>query len=110
MTYNVLQELVETIHERRAAATGTSYTKQLIEKGTLKCAKKVGEEAVEVALAAVAEDDDAVAGEAADLIYHLLVLLEARDIPFDAVLTKLADRKGRSGIAEKASRSTAPAD
>lgn len=104
MAAEVLQQLAATIAERRSAQPGSSYTQKLLAKGTLKCAQKMGEEAVELALAAVAEDDDAVVGEAADLLFHLLVLLEARDVPLTAVMERLAERQGISGLVEKAQR------
>lgn len=104
MAQDILQQLAFTIAERRSAEPGSSYTQQLLSKGTLKCAQKMGEEAVELALAAIAEDDDAVAGEAADLLFHVLVLLEAREISLNSVLERLEARRGTSGFAEKARR------
>lgn len=103
-TQTVLQDLAATIRARRTAEADASYTRQLLDRGPLKCAKKLGEEAVELALAAVGEDDEAVIGESADLLYHLLVLLEARQIPLNDVLAALSARQGISGVAEKAAR------
>jgi phosphoribosyl-ATP pyrophosphohydrolase len=76
----------------------------LLDRGVAHCAKKLGEEAVETVLAAVTEDRDRLAAEAADLLYHLLVLLQARDIPLATVEAVLAERTRQSGLQEKASR------
>ncbi|MEE9587828.1 MAG: phosphoribosyl-ATP diphosphatase [Hyphomicrobiaceae bacterium] len=96
--------LVDTIAARRRESADKSYTRQLLDGGPAKCAKKLGEEAIEVVLAAVNEDDEAMKNEAADLVYHLLVLLEARDIKFADVLDVLGGRMGVSGLEEKAAR------
>ncbi len=104
MNLTALQILTETINARREAAAGKSYTRQLLDAGTPKCAKKLGEESAEVIIAALTEDDVALHGEAADLIYHLLVLLESRGTDLGPVLDILARRHGISGIDEKASR------
>ncbi len=104
MTDDVLRDLAATVRARRAESADTSYTRKLLDGGPRRCAKKLGEEAVEVVIAGVAEDDAALKGEAADLIYHLLVLLEARGIALDDVLAVLAGRMGTSGLVEKASR------
>lgn len=103
-TAAVLQRLAATIKARRAATADTSYTRQLLDAGVPRCAKKLGEEAVEVVIASLGEDDAALKGEAADLVYHLLVLLEARGIGIDDVLATLAGRMGVSGVEEKAAR------
>lgn len=100
----VLAMLVDTIAARRRESADKSYTRQLLDGGPAKCAKKLGEEAIEVVLAAVNEDDEAMKNEAADLVYHLLVLLEARDIKFADVLDVLGGRMGVSGLEEKAAR------
>ncbi|GJM03393.1 MAG: phosphoribosyl-ATP pyrophosphatase [Rhodomicrobium sp.] len=102
---STLTQLTAIIKERQNATAEKSYTKSLIEAGPLKCAKKLGEEAVETVIAAVAEDEDALKNEAADLIYHLLVLLEAKGISFAEVEAILASRMGLSGHEEKAGRS-----
>ena len=94
-----------TIRERREAAADTSYTRLLLDGGVPRCAKKFGEEAIEVVVASLGEDEAALEGEAADLVYHLLVLLEARGVAIEAVLATLEKRMGLSGLAEKASRS-----
>lgn len=107
MTDAVLSRLAATIRERRTAAADTSYTRQLLDAGPKRCAKKLGEEAAETIIAALSEDDAALTGEAADLIYHLIVLLESRDIAFDDVVATLEKRIGVSGLAEKAARKSA---
>ncbi len=101
---NVLSELAETIAVRRDAAADASYTAKLISRGVAKCAQKTGEEAVEFVIAAVSGEQDEISQEAADLLYHLLVTLEASDVSFDRVLDELAARQGIGGLAEKASR------
>jgi phosphoribosyl-ATP pyrophosphohydrolase len=99
----VLARLAETIASRRSEDASRSYTASLIAAGLQACAKKVGEEAVEVAMAAVSEPGR-LPEEAADLLYHLLVLLEARGVTLTQVLDVLKSREGRGGHAEKASR------
>lgn len=101
---DVLGELAATIAERRDAAPETSYTAKLISRGMEKCAQKTGEEAVEFVIAAVAGQSDEMSQEAADLLYHLLVTLEAGNVCLDRVLDELAARQGIGGLAEKASR------
>jgi phosphoribosyl-ATP pyrophosphohydrolase len=105
MADKVLSELAETIAARRHASGDVSYTRKLLDAGVAKCARKFGEEAVETVIAAIGEDDAALKGEAADTLYHLLVLLEARGIALAEVLEVLQSRMGQSGLAEKASRS-----
>ena len=104
MTDQILRRLADTIAARRTDSAGRSYTRQLLDGGPKRCARKLGEEAVETVIAALAEDDTALGNEAADLIYHLLVLLEARNIAIDDVLAILETRMGTSGLAEKAAR------
>jgi phosphoribosyl-ATP pyrophosphohydrolase len=104
MSDDMLARLVATIASRRSAAAAASYTKSLLDKGAPACAKKLGEEAVETVIAGVSESDEKLCAEAADLIYHLLVLLESRNVRWDAVLTELDRRTSQSGHAEKASR------
>ena len=105
MSRDVLARLAVTIKERRRDDAVKSYTRHLLDGGPERCAKKLGEEATETVIAALAQDDSALKGEAADLIYHLLVLLECRDVVFDDVLEVLEGRMGTSGHDEKASRS-----
>lgn len=104
MTDNTLQKLAQTIHERRNSPADQSYTRKLLDAGPEKCAKKLGEEAAETIIAALVQTDDDLQNEAADLLYHLLVLLESRMVKFEDVLKKLEQREGRSGLEEKASR------
>lgn len=100
-----LARLEATLRERRSAEPAHSYVARLHAQGTAKIAQKLGEEAVETVIAALGESDAALTGEAADLLFHLLVLLDARGIAFADVLAELERREGVSGIAEKASRS-----
>ncbi|HUO92124.1 MAG TPA: phosphoribosyl-ATP diphosphatase [Rhizomicrobium sp.] len=100
-----IDRLFEVIRSRKSADPETSYTAKLFAQGTLKIAKKVGEEGVETALAGIAESDEALIGESADLLYHLLVLWAARGLEPEAVYRALDSRTNRSGLQEKASRS-----
>lgn len=104
MTDDVLMRLSALIRSRREQDSGSSYTRQLLDAGAEKCAKKLGEEAVETVIAGVSQSDAALKAEAADLLYHLLVLLEARGVALEAVLGELQSRMGTSGLAEKAAR------
>jgi phosphoribosyl-ATP pyrophosphohydrolase len=99
-----LHDLAARVKERAQASAETSYTRKLLDKGINHCAKKLGEEAVEMALAAVAEDREHLIAETADLLYHLLVVLEARGVSLTEVEAALAARSGMSGLQEKASR------
>src|ERR1700693_2251756 len=99
-----LNDLAARVKERAAASPETSYTRKLLDQGVAHCAKKLGEEAVETALAAVSEDRERLIGEAADLMYHLLVVLAARGIALAEVEAALAERTRQSGLDEKASR------
>lgn len=103
-TPDVLSRLAETIKARRAETADKSYTRKLLDAGPQLCAKKLGEEAVETALAGVAGSDQELKSEAADLIYHLLVLLEVRGVALADVMSVLEGRTGTSGLAEKAAR------
>ncbi len=100
-----LSDLATTIAARKGADPSSSWTAKLLSQGPEKCAEKFGEEAVEAIIEAVKGDKDALTAEAADVLYHLLVMLTARDVALDDVLTELARRQGTSGIAEKAARS-----
>src|ERR1700680_4182697 len=104
MSNDVLVQLAATIHARRAASADTSYTRQLLDAGPAKCAKKLGEEAVETVMAGASESAERLKEEAADLLYHLLVLLESRDVAIADVLGVLEARMGASGLKEKAER------
>jgi len=101
---DILARLEAVIAARRTADPGSSYVARLYAKGLGKIVQKLGEEATETVIAALTEDREALVGEAADLLFHLLVLLAARDVPLADVLAELDRREGTSGIAEKASR------
>ena len=100
----ILAELADEVALRRSASPETSYTAKLLAQGMEKCAKKLGEEAVEAALAAVLGDKVHITSEAADVFYHLLVVLEAAEVPLAEVMAELERRKELSGIAEKTAR------
>jgi phosphoribosyl-ATP pyrophosphohydrolase len=102
---NTLDRLAETIAARKGADPDTSWTAKLLAKGPEKCAEKFGEEAVEAIIEAVKGDRDRLTSEAADVLYHLLVMLAARDVTLADVLAELDRRDGTSGLAEKAARS-----
>jgi phosphoribosyl-ATP pyrophosphohydrolase len=104
MTEYTLRDLERRVHERAQASADVSYTRKLLDRGVAHCAKKLGEEAVETAIAAISEDRGRLIAEAADLIYHLLVLLEARGIALAEVEAALAARTAQTGLDEKASR------
>ncbi|MBF0166214.1 MAG: phosphoribosyl-ATP diphosphatase [Alphaproteobacteria bacterium] len=100
----VLDDLFAVIKIRKGSDPETSYTARLFAKGRLKIAQKLGEEAVETALAGVAQGPDQLASESADLLYHLLVLWADAGVRPADVWKKLAERRDRSGIEEKSSR------
>jgi phosphoribosyl-ATP pyrophosphohydrolase len=102
--FATLEKLAAEIVARKHASPEESYTAKLLSQGTEKCAKKFGEEAFELALAAVLNDKKHTASEAADVLYHLLVLLEATNVSVEDVMAVLKSREGTSGIAEKATR------
>jgi phosphoribosyl-ATP pyrophosphohydrolase len=104
MAQFTLYDLERRVHERAQASAETSYTRKLLDKGIEHCAKKLGEEAVETALAAVGDSRKRLSAEAADLLYHLLVVLEARGIPLSEIEAVLEERTKMSGIDEKAAR------
>lgn len=99
-----LARLETTIAARRDADPASSYVARLNARGVEKIAQKLGEEATETVIAALVQDRDALVSEAADLLFHLMVLLGAKDVPLAAVLAELDRREGTSGIAEKAAR------
>ena len=101
---DALSRLADTIASRRGAAPGDSWTATLLAKGPEKCAEKFGEEAIEAIIEAVRGDRGRLTAEAADVLYHLLVMLAARDVSLAEVLAELERREGRSGLDEKASR------
>jgi phosphoribosyl-ATP pyrophosphohydrolase len=102
--FDQLEKLANEIDRKAKASPDASYTAQLLSKGVEKCAKKFGEEAVELALAAVQGKRDEATKEAADVLYHLLVLLKASEISPDDVMTELKRREGTGGLVEKSSR------
>ena len=99
-----LDDLAALIATRAAADPDTSWTAKLLSKGPEKCAEKFGEEAVEAIIEAVKGDTAALTSEAADVLFHLLVMLQSRNVPLCAVMDELARRQGTSGLAEKAAR------
>lgn len=104
MSDDTLSVLARTIRARRTVGGDKSYTRQLLDAGPQKCARKFGEEAIETVVAGISGTPVDLANEAADVIYHLLVLLEARDVALADVYTILEGRTAQSGLAEKASR------
>lgn len=102
-----LEELEARIALRAAASPEHSYTAKLIARGINKAAQKLGEEATEAVIAAVTRDQAELTKEAADLLYHLLVVLKAADVPLAAVMAELDARTAQSGLAEKAGRTEA---
>lgn len=101
---DVLSRLAATIAARASADPAASHTAALLARGPGKCAEKFGEEAVEAIIAAAQGDAKALTAEAADVLYHLQVMLQAAGVPWPAVLAELERREGTSGIAEKAAR------
>lgn len=101
---SILEDLAATIEARKGADPESSWTAKLLAKGPEKCAEKFGEEAIEAIIEAVKGDKAKLASEGADVLYHFLVMLAARDVSIQEVLTVLAQRQGVSGIAEKAAR------
>ena len=99
-----LEELEQIIATRAQAAPDESWTAKLLAKGPEKCAEKFGEEAIEAVIEAVKGDSAGLTSEAADVLFHLLVMLHARDVSVADVMAKLARRQGQSGLAEKAAR------
>ena len=100
----VLERLAATVAARRGADPASSHTARLLARGPEKCAQKFGEEAVEAVIEAVRGDRARLTAEAADALYHLLVMLAARGVTLDDVLGELERREGVSGVDEKASR------
>ncbi|MCR8550680.1 phosphoribosyl-ATP diphosphatase [Salipiger sp. P9] len=99
-----LEELETIVATRAEASPEESWTAKLLAKGPEKCAEKFGEEAVEAIIEAVKNDREKLTGEAADVLFHFLVMLKSRDLPLAEVMAELARRQGRSGLAEKAAR------
>jgi phosphoribosyl-ATP pyrophosphohydrolase len=107
MSNDVLSRLAATIKARRTARPEDSHTRRLLDGAPVKPAKKLGEEAVEVAIAALAQDEKALVGEAADLLYHLLVVLESRHIALDDVLDELERRMCATDLEQKRRKAAA---
>ena len=103
MTFS-LDQLNDRIAERAGASPDESYTARLLRDGVDRCARKFGEEAIELVVSAVSRDKQGLTGEAADVLYHLLVLLKGADVTLDQVMAELERRTGQSGLDEKASR------
>ncbi len=101
---HTLDRLAQTIEARKSADPDTSWTAKLLSKGPEKAAEKFGEEAIEAIIAAAKGDRENLTAEAADVLYHLLVMLAARDVSLAKVLEELDRREAQSGLAEKASR------
>ena len=101
---DILTQLAQTIEARKGADPESSWTANLLSKGPEKAAEKFGEEAVEAIIEAVKGDKAALTREAADVIYHLMVMLAARDVALSDVLAELKRRTSQSGISEKANR------
>ena len=104
MAQFTLNDLAAIVAERAGSTAEASYTKSLLDAGVARTAKKFGEEAVEAVIAAVEGDRVALANESADVLYHLVVMLQARGITLDEVMAVLAVRTSRSGHEEKAAR------
>lgn len=102
--FDQLEKLASEIASKATASPDTSYTAKLISKGVAKCAKKFGEEAVELALASVSNDKRETTAEAADVLYHFLVLLKAAGVKPDDVMVELKRREGIGGLVENAAR------
>lgn len=104
MTTFTLNDLAAIVATRAKADSGTSYTRSLVEAGPARVAKKLGEEGVEAALATASGTKVELVAEAADVLYHLLVALEVRDVALADVMAELERRTAQSGLQEKASR------
>ncbi|MFC5069592.1 phosphoribosyl-ATP diphosphatase [Flaviflagellibacter deserti] len=104
MTGFTLTDLDALVAKRAEADPSQSYTRQLLDSGVEKCAKKLGEEGVEAALAAVTNNREGLTKEAADVLFHLLVLLRSCQVPLEDVMAELKSRTAQSGLQEKAAR------
>ena len=100
----ILERLDLTIQRKTKESPNKSHTAKLLKKGTEKCAEKFGEEAIELIVASVKKKKKEIIGEAADALYHMLVLLRSKNISINEVLSELASREGISGIEEKRKR------
>jgi len=99
-----LNDLAKIIAQRSSSSANSSYTKSLLDAGTGRIAKKFGEEAIEMVIAALQRDRENVVAEAADVMYHLLVMLQDAGVPLQDVLAELQRRTAQSGLEEKAGR------
>jgi phosphoribosyl-ATP pyrophosphohydrolase len=104
MTRFTLYDLEKRVQARAQESADVSYTRKLLDRGVQHCAKKLGEEAIEAVIAAVGEDKSRMIAEAADVLYHLLVVLHARGVTLDDVEAELGARTRQSGLDEKAAR------
>lgn len=104
MTKFTLDDLDAIVTARARSDDEKSYTRKLVNRGVAKCAQKLGEEAVEAAIAAVRKDREELTAEAADVLYHLLVVLNVSDVSLSDVMAELAKRTEQTGLEEKASR------
>jgi phosphoribosyl-ATP pyrophosphohydrolase len=104
MSEFTLNDLEKRVQQRARESADVSYTRKLLDRGVIHCAKKLGEEAVEAAIAAVGEDRERMVSEAADVLYHLLVVLHVRGITLAEVEAELGARTRQSGLDEKAAR------
>ena len=100
----ILERLDLTIQRKTTESPNQSHTAKLLKKGTEQCAEKFGEEAIELIVASVKKKKKEIIGEAADTLYHMLVLLRSKNISINEVLSELASREGISGIEEKRKR------
>ncbi|MBO6884785.1 MAG: phosphoribosyl-ATP diphosphatase [Marivita sp.] len=100
-----LEELEQIVAARASASTDESWTAKLLAKGPEKCAEKFGEESIEAIIETIKGDRDRLTSEAADVLFHLLVMLKSRDVALADVMAELARRQGQSGLQEKANRS-----
>ena len=100
----ILERLDSTIQRKTTESPNKSHTAKLLKKGTEKCAEKFGEEAIELIVASIKKKKKEIIGEAADTLYHMLVLLRSKNISINEVLSELASREGISGIEEKRKR------
>ena len=104
MSRFTLHDLAATIDARAASGGDTSYTRKLLDKGAVHCARKFGEEAIEAIIAATEDKRDDLISESADVLFHLLVLLKSRGVKLEEVEAALGQRTNMSGLEEKASR------
>jgi phosphoribosyl-ATP pyrophosphohydrolase len=104
MSKFTLEDLEKRIETRASASPDVSYTRKLLDRGVAQCAKKMGEEAIEAVIAATAENRERLIAESGDLLYHLLIVLRAREITLAEVEAELAKRQSMSGLEEKSAR------